>query len=63
MVTRDKRDAFAVAVARYWEMSFRVASDADIRRPLWEFPPAACKALKHERRRRFKFDIDSEGER
>jgi hypothetical protein len=49
--------------ARLWAMTFRLAPDETIRRPLWEFPPNACEALKHERRRRFKWDIDSEGER
>jgi hypothetical protein len=58
MATRD-----GVAVARMWATYFRGAADETIRRPLWEFPPSACAALKHERRRRFKWDIDSEGER
>jgi hypothetical protein len=49
--------------ARFWEIALRGAADDEIRRPLWEFPPEARKAVKHERRRRFKWDIDSEGER
>lgn len=50
-------------VARGWQQALRVASDETVRRPLWEFPPEAREAVKHERRRRFKWDIDSEGER
>lgn len=56
-------DAPFDVVQRIWTDACRGASDEEIRRPLWEFPPQAVKALKHERRRRFKWDIDSEGER
>lgn len=49
--------------ARLWQQALRVAPDECVRRPLWEYPPEAREAVKHERRRRFKWDIDSEGER
>lgn len=60
MATRDGRYATR---ARLWVTYFRGASDEMVRSPLWEWPPSAVSALKHERRRRFKWDIDSEGER
>jgi hypothetical protein len=62
MATRDGRLSYATR-ARFWAIALKGATDDEIRRPLWEFPPEACAALKHERRRRFKWDIDSEGER
>lgn len=46
-----------------WIVALKGAVDEEIRRPLWEYPPEAREAVKHERRRRFKWDIDSEGER
>jgi hypothetical protein len=62
MTQRARAIEYAVQV-RLWEKALRVATDDAIRRPLWEYPPEARDAVKHERRRRFKWDIDSEGER
>lgn len=36
-----------------WPLDLRSATDEEVRRPLWEFPPVARKAVIHERRRRF----------
>jgi hypothetical protein len=63
VIERAGLAAFCADRALLWAIALRDAPDRDIRRPLWEFPPEACKAVKHERRRRFKWDIDSEGER
>lgn len=32
--------------------------DFEVSQPLWTFPPSMAEAIKHERRRRFKNDID-----
>lgn len=53
----------AMPRTRLWRIALRTALDSEVRRPLWEFPPEAREAVKHERRRRFQWDIDSEGER
>ena len=37
-------------------------ADEDIRRPLWEFRPDEIKHVIHERRVRFGWDIDDEGD-
>jgi hypothetical protein len=62
MIERAGLAAFCSDRALLWKVALRTALDSEIRRPLWEFPPEAVAAVKHERRRRFKWDIDSEGE-
>jgi hypothetical protein len=61
MMTRNGPLSYGTR-ARFWAIALRGAADTEIRRPLWEFPPEAREAVKHERRRRFNWDIDSEGE-
>jgi hypothetical protein len=61
-MTRDGIPS-AEVIARNWATYLRRTSDENVRRPLWDWPPSAVRAVKHERRRRFQFDIDSEGER
>jgi hypothetical protein len=63
MIERAGLAAFCSDRARLWAKALQGASDESIREPLWEWPPEAREAVKHERRRRFKWDIDSEGER
>jgi hypothetical protein len=45
-----------------WAGLLRGASDAEIRRPLWEFPPEARPAVQHERRARFQMDDEPIGD-
>lgn len=45
-----------------WSGLLRGASDEEIRRPLWEFPPAARPAVQHERRVRFRIDDEPIGD-
>lgn len=43
----------------YWRGLMRGASDETVRRPLWEFPPSAAKAVIAERTARG-FNLDPE---
>ena len=43
------------------DLNPRVATDAQIRGPLWLWHPHKVQAVKSERRRRFKLDSDDDG--
>ena len=43
-----------------WARALRGADDETVRRPLWEFPVEAVKAVQHERRRRFGVPTDDD---
>lgn len=45
-----------------WAEILRGASDAEVRGPLWGFPPEARNAVLHERRRRFQIDDEPIGD-
>jgi hypothetical protein len=45
-----------------WAEVLRGASDAEVRGPLWDFPPDARPAVLHERRVRFQIDDEPIGD-
>jgi hypothetical protein len=45
-----------------WAEVLRGASDAEVRGPLWNFPPDARPAVLHERRVRFQIDDEPIGD-
>lgn len=44
------------------ELQLRTLADADIRGPLWNWPPDVRPAVQHERRRRFQWDDEPIGD-
>lgn len=48
----------AAIVAARWREDMKWASDEAVRRPLWDYPPAARKAVLSERRKRFGIECE-----